>query len=235
VASLLFNKTKVSGSYVEHMRFHKPYLYGYKKPSVCQNRLWGGNLDGRRHDNVYRTKQNIIHKTMGNSDLKIPPILLTLTYENNEINRSKALKDWAKFIRNLRIICPTVSYLHVIEYQERGAIHFHAILFNVPIIFKWKIIGIWQDQLNHGFAFVKKTNGSLHVARYLTKYITKGDLSDINQRYFSSSHGLDKTLIYRNVPIQCILTRRAEPIYSNAFSTVDGNIISIDIYQLIDV
>ena len=82
----------------------------------------------------------------------------------------------------------SLKYISVWERQERGAIHYHVILFNLPFIKAKKIEEIWKN----GFIKINlikdedKATGS--VSTYLTKYFVKDIAERVREKkaYFSS-------------------------------------------------
>lgn len=54
--------------------------------------------------------------------------LLTLTYRENLEDMKRVGRDWAKFIRLVRVRYPELRYVATPERQERGAIHLHVAL-----------------------------------------------------------------------------------------------------------
>ena len=59
----------------------------------------------------------------------------TLTFENNETDIQKCDKEFKKFIQRLKYTykLKDFKYLAVIEFQERGAVHYHIIC-NLPYV-----------------------------------------------------------------------------------------------------
>jgi hypothetical protein len=118
---------------------------------------------------------------------------LTLTYKENKTDLKSAYYDLKKFIKKINYHYNLeLKYLCVPELQERGAIHFHLILFSVPK-FPVKELGkFWA----HGFIKINKVKNSEHLFNYLLKYISK-DLQDKklnSQKRFVSSRNLKRGL-----------------------------------------
>lgn len=137
---------------------------------------------------------------------------LTLTFARNLQDLAEANKEFNLFIKRLKYYLKkldeaneddetdenteddedkdkeSLKYISIWERQERGAIHYHVILFNLPFIKAKKIEEIWKN----GFIKINlikdedKATGS--VSTYLTKYFTK-DIDDRvreKKAYFSS-------------------------------------------------
>jgi hypothetical protein len=120
---------------------------------------------------------------------------LTLTYKSNMRDLKLAYYDLKKFIKKVNYNYNIkLKYLAVPELQERGAIHFHLILFSVPKFPLKELAEIW----GHGFIKLNKVKNSDHLFNYLLKYISK-DINEKNlnsQKRFVSSRGLKKSLNY---------------------------------------
>jgi hypothetical protein len=61
-------------------------------------------------------------------------------------------------------------YITASEYQKRGSIHYHIILFDVPMIDIKKVESVWGE----GFVKINRANNSLEVVYYLISYLKDG-------------------------------------------------------------
>jgi hypothetical protein len=133
-----------------------------------------------------RAKQNLRRLTFGNM-YNSPERLkfLTLTFKDNVTDYDYANYEWQKFRQRLNYFTGTkIEYVAVHEKQKRGAIHYHAILFNCPYIPQPKILDLWGN-----YVFIKEINKTQGTIFYLTKYLTKAfedpDLR-AKKRYFQN-------------------------------------------------
>jgi hypothetical protein len=77
----------------------------------------------------------------------VRPKFLTLTFKDNIKDLKTANMEYKKFIKRLNYYIKTeidnnyigVQYVAVVEFQKRGAVHYHVLLFNMPFI-KWNVI-----------------------------------------------------------------------------------------------
>jgi hypothetical protein len=80
----------------------------------------------------------------------------------------------------------------VIEFQKRGAIHYHTVLFNLPYIENDFLAQVWKQ----GFIKVNRIEDVDNIGAYVTKYMTKDDYEEsksdrlIGQKSFFRSRGL---------------------------------------------
>lgn len=158
-----------------------------------------------------KTKQNLIRARKRCRNLVLTNFnnnaeMWTLTYAENEKILKKAKKDLNLFFKHVNYRrkkkgLENLKYVWVAERQERGAIHFHIMVFNPELedtthLTKFEEERRGSEMLSHwwkfGFCFqTKRIKNKL----YLCKYITKSDdfLDDVNERIFSASLGLPST------------------------------------------
>lgn len=105
---------------------------------------------------------------------------LTLTFKENLKDVKKANKEFKLFIKRLKQYINynfdknfKLKYLAVIEFQERGAIHYHM-LCNIPYI---DLHIIQNDIWKNGICFINKITHVDNLGAYIVKYITK-DVND---------------------------------------------------------
>ena len=170
-----------------------------------------GNQDGTTDKNKNRrqvlnaARNNIIRLVNSNKDLLS---FITLTYAENMKDLSKSKADLHKCINKIQRNIPDFKYLYVLEYQERGAIHYHM-LCNYPIDFECVhsnrrkpqcqkeaenrfMIDYWP----HGFVDIRDLHreGNTNVGLYVSTYIVKS-LQDVNMngyRVYGYSRNLNK-------------------------------------------
>ena len=113
------------------------------------------------------------------------------------------------------------KYVVVPEFQKRGAVHYHAVYFNLPPINSRKEYrtGEFAKLWGQGFVKSKKIAHIPNVGIYMTKYMTK-DASDrrlVGRKKYFSSRGLRKpeVITYKHIAGQMMeyLTHH-KPIHS---------------------
>lgn len=112
-----------------------------------------------------------------------PPIFLTLTFKENMQDWDFANTEHTNFIKRLNYLvygekCSKLAYISVPELQNRGAIHYHLLFFNLPYIDKFKVEALWGHgdtnismEDDKGMKLSNYSGESL--AKYITKYMTK--------------------------------------------------------------
>jgi hypothetical protein len=137
-----------------------------------------------------RSRRTIRHKAMMlNADR-----MLTLTYRDNVTCLKTAWKDFKAFSRKMKSDYDDKwQYICVPEFQKRGAVHFHLAIhgrFDVDRVRKiWRsVIGDGNIDITSPRQFGKSSWNPRRISAYLSKYLTKTDSVDFNQRRFSSSN-----------------------------------------------
>jgi len=139
-------------------------------------------------------------------DYKKPflPVFLTLTFADNVQDLTEANRKYSKFIQRLNYEIfnekkARLQYLGVVEFQKRGAIHYHVIFFNLPFI--KNVYEVW----NEGRIDLKGVKSMRGLTIYLSKYMVKeaedGRLKG-RKRYFTSRK------IYRPIVIKNYLVAK---------------------------
>ncbi|MBI4090439.1 MAG: hypothetical protein HY422_00250 [Candidatus Komeilibacteria bacterium] len=141
------------------------------------------------------------------------PLLLTLTFEGDASDASYANDALSDFQLRVRSEFPEAQSLFVPELSPRGRIHFHGLLFNVPLHLgdtckDRRIISHGTERTSRtlatlwgeGFVGVVQTDGSPRLAGYISKYITKGagEIMFNAMRLLRISHGFPKEIVFRD-------------------------------------
>ena len=118
--------------------------------------------------------------------LSLPPWnwYTTHTFKAAYVSPKQADHDWYSWFNGLRVSAKakglTLSvygsiapfYFRVVEYQDRGTLHYHALIGGVGDIRRLLFKDIWEL---HGFARVEKYDVGRGANFYVGKYLTKAD------------------------------------------------------------
>lgn len=155
----------------------------------------------RRFDNVARLRKNFARLVRANLARPDEPALLTLTM-SNFVRISTAYECFGGFTKRLRERFKEVKYIAVPEFQKKGRVHFHMIVWGLPdsVILhegstgykkkgkrnyvEWLIrkgygirdvrnTRLLQRLWGYGFCDITPTDGSSKLATYLAKYMQK--------------------------------------------------------------
>jgi len=190
---------------------HKVTIYGhfiqtkeYSK-EVCSNKLSRPCFSPprvydpfrkRRLNNVYSSKRAFVQRVCCGLDSLGSPLFATFTYAENFGDIGLGNRHFRAFVLRLRKVYPSFQYVVVPEFQKRGALHYHALLFGLPSEWgdltgepykdsrgkiKRKILEYGSERSSrflaslwvNGFVDVVRTDGSSRLAGYLAKYMEK--------------------------------------------------------------
>ena len=129
-----------------------------------------------KHRSIRRSRQTVKDKALTMQADR----MLTLTYRENVTDRTRAFKDFNKFIRLVRKYHGDIQYVAVAEKQKRGAFHFHLAINRFYDVRNLR--ALWHR-------VVGKDNGNIDISRkhnpagrpvdpakiaaYLSKYMSK--------------------------------------------------------------
>lgn len=141
----------------------------------------------RRLDNIRRTRQICVRRVSAALEEFGSPLLVTLTFKGDASDASHANDSLHAFQVRLRNKYKGAQSLFIPELSPRGRIHFHGLLFNVPLRLGdtrqgRRIISYGDERKSRelatlwgeGYVDATKTDGSGRLAYYISKYITKG-------------------------------------------------------------
>lgn len=187
----------MSGNIYEVYEYESPVLEGYEIPEKEKGgRDKVANLENKeknREKVLQRARQkirrqvnaNVFQWTQPDGRMAIPK-MVTLTFAENVQDVETANYEFKKYILRLKHkYRQDVAYTAVIEFQERGAVHYHVIFYNLPYIADLKQFEqIWKNgQIN--VKAIKKVD---NLGAYLCKYLTKDTAESLKEKksYFSS-------------------------------------------------
>lgn len=167
----LYNKKIIkSGDVVEVYEYSKPIMVG-SDAKILHN---GKNKKGEKTStNINRSCRNL--RRLINSNVTGHDLFITLTYKDNMSDIKQGKKDFKNFIKrwNYRR-SEALKYVYVVEFQKRGAVHFHCIFFGVGFIANKELSKLW----GHGFVKVNNIKECDNVGAYVVKYMSKDMIDD---------------------------------------------------------
>ena len=183
----------------------------------------------RRRDNLVRTRQICVRRVSAGLAAFGTPLLATLTFQGDASDAAYANDSIRRFQVRLRAFYPQAESIFVPELSPRGRIHFHGLIFNVPLSLgdtrSGRVLRTYGEEREQrtlarlwgeGFVDVVKTDGSGRLASYIAKYITKGggDLVFAAMRLIRISRGFPKEILERGEVAEELAHRYAssEPI-----------------------
>jgi len=147
--------------------------------------------------NSYNAKKKFIDLVNSNPDLNK---FLTLTFHENLQDIEKANYEFKKFIQRLERLYPHLKYVCGIEFQKRGAVHYHIIT-NLPYI---DVNYLAEKYWGNRFIKLNRIDHVDNLGKYISKYLTKAyeDIRLTNKKkYFSSRNLLRPIRLYDDLAV----------------------------------
>lgn len=186
-----------SGDIYEVFRYERAIKVGESKNEQGR-RIEASEEDRKRHRRDTLSKAKTTVRRLINANVNAwgqSPKFLTLTFAENVQDIKMANYEFKKFRQRLEYLLNVkLKYLVVMEFQKRGAIHYHAVFFNLPYIENEKIAEIW----GHGFIKINAIDDVDNVGAYVSKYMTKEKYEEektdrlVGQKSYFTSRGLNK-------------------------------------------
>jgi len=201
----LYNdKVVISGRHVERYKYDRLQLDGCQNlKSYTKREIPEDEKLRNKRQNLYRAAKEIRRRINANLTHK-NDTMLTLTYADIVDDRTMSNRYFTLFVLRLKAYIlkhhvKELKYIAVIEYQERGAIHYHMLMFDVPYIPAEVIAELW----GHGFVKLKQVSKE-GTPGYLTKYlckeaknVTADDLKNEHKKSYFCSRNLAKYLVIK--------------------------------------
>jgi len=204
-----YTKVIQSGNYLEIYEYSQTLSTRPKRKR--KSRGFTGTSRTKRYDNVARASKHFVRLIRSNLVRETPPALLTLTCYQ-KLSHKESWAAFSRFILQLnRLLGRKITYIAVLEYQKRGAPHFHALMWNLPP--ELPCTGYYDKQrrrfihtcaatkrcerstrnLQHqwlrGFVDCIQSDGNPKLATYLGKYLSKQmrDIRFLRKRAYNCS------------------------------------------------
>ena len=196
-----------SGDILEIFMYKKPLYRGFltakRKTPVLIPKTLEEQLKNRERS-MMRSKSKVKRLVNANaykwhtiSGRAFRPLFLTLTFKENIQDLKSANYEFIKFIQRFNYFIthfkkPYCKYLKVPEFQQRGAVHYHVILFNIPFIENIydELKKLWPA----GIFKINVVDNVKNVGNYVSAYMTKGKVDPrlIGEKSYTASRGLHK-------------------------------------------
>jgi hypothetical protein len=110
-------------------------------------------------------------------------------HRNCNLYLKQANYEWKKFRQRLEDwLNQKLKYVTAVEFQKRGAVHYHSVIFNLYYIPKKKLSQIWGN----GFVKINKIDHVDNLGAYMSKYMNKAiaDQRLDGEKCYFNSRGL---------------------------------------------
>lgn len=146
-----------------------------------------------------RDLRRIVNANIGQWGDDVTSKFVTLTFKDNVKDLDTANYEFRQFIKRLNYKvygkkCSELKYTAVPEFQERGAVHYHVIFYNLPYIESKVIEEVWGN----GFIKINRIDDIDNVGAYICKYLSKinSDSRLKGRKCYFNSRGLKKPIEY---------------------------------------
>ena len=186
-------KVIIAGNVIEVYEYEKSVHFGYKdtrKNSKGRGSIASADDKEKNREKVLSRARKDLRRIL-NCNIQKYSKFLTLTFKDNVQDLDYANNEFKNFIKRLNYHYGIkIKYTAVIEFQKRGAIHYHCILYNlVQKINVQELQEIWK----HGFIKINSIDNVDNVGAYVCKYMTKTDDDRLlGRRMYFNSRGLNK-------------------------------------------
>lgn len=228
MATLYDAKVYISGNVIEIYKYSDTRACGYSIPNkaptgggdkvhidfetgeIIENGIEVQKLESRMKSNI-RARNEVRRLVLSNFDKSSK--FMTLTFRENLQDISEANKCFKEFLRSVnrhlkRKGKPNMKYVAVVEFQKRGAIHYHVIC-DLKGVNASRLWGFWKSATRQydGGVDIKNIRQVDNVGAYVTKYMVKdlekADDRLVGKKVYQRSQNLDK-------PKQIVLDFRKE-------------------------
>lgn len=152
------------------------------------------NKDVNRDKVLYRARRDI--RNIVNTNFNPMSKFLTLTFEENITDVAEANNEFRQFVKRINYNVfktkkSVFKYTVVPETQQRGAIHYHVVCYNLPYVPVEKLGEIWGN----GFIKINKIEHVDNVGAYVCKYLSKEECESFRgKKCYFNSRNLNKPL-----------------------------------------
>lgn len=194
----MYSTTVLSGNYLEVLTYEKSYKAKdttRRRNSVQRSTSERGHsvIGKRAVFSLRRARRNFIRIARSNLTGTDKPAFLTLTFAAN-LDLTASAPLFNVFTKKLSYHFPGIRYLSVPEFQKRGAVHYHCLVWGIPqktVLYERysrEIADIW----GHGYIDIIPTDGSTKLASYMAKYMLKAvqDSRLVGRRCYSVSRNM---------------------------------------------
>jgi len=204
-----YTKVIKSGNLLEIYQYEKAptltYAHRRKRTPADAGDKRYSSPKPRRIDNVLRAKRKFIRLVRANCDGTSKPALLTLTmYAITPLSTASALyTTYARLLK--KTFGSTLRYIGVPEFQRRGAVHFHVLVWGIPdqVVLNERDTRYLQNLWGYGYVDCVPTDGSSKLAGYLAKYMSKSLLDEriIGKRGYYANASVLRPLFFKTAVI----------------------------------
>lgn len=191
--TVVYKRVIRTGKILEVYEYEKPIIKSSDKMRKGRaNSLYTSDETKVNNRNKIASRARASVRRYANANPQLNKFL-TLTFKENITDLDFAHYEFDKFIKRVKTRVKGVQYIAVLEFQKRGAIHFH-LLCNFPYMPVEEIAKLWGN----GFVRINRIDNVDNVGAYITKYMSKDNLDERLQgrKCYTMSKGLHAPEVY---------------------------------------
>lgn len=168
----MYTKIVQAGTMVEVYQYERHPNPPRSSSRSKRNRQW--SRVKKSVSNLQKARQSFIRLVRANLTGTVP-CMLTLTMVD-VVSLSRSIKYFTRFFVLLRSRYGAgIRYIGVPEFQKRGAVHFHVLVWGLPndVIDNERHSRAIQVKWRRGYVDIIRTDGSEKLSGYLAKYMLK--------------------------------------------------------------
>lgn len=212
-----YSKGWIMGNIIRIREYEKPVFYGYRGNGG--RKVTDEKVTSRENREIALSRMIDNMVCMVNENFSMGSKFITLTFKENIVDLSVANYEFNKFIKRLRYEEGNFKYIAVIEFQKRGAVHYHMIS-DLFYISNHKLRRIWSG----GFVKINRIKHVDNIGAYMVKYMCKVDDVRLHKRkaYLRSENlGRPKELVGEKLRevVEKYDLKNKKPVKSNIYDT----------------
>lgn len=236
-------KAWLCGNVLEVYQYSNAIAYGYKdkKRKGPRGRSSVASEDDKsiNREKVSSRAKKDLTRLINTNYKRGSSRFVTLTFKENMQDLKLANYEFNKFVKRFNYYLMSIygddfklQYSTVVEFQKRGAVHYHSIFYNLP---KKLDLGKCRDIWSRGSFNVKRIDRVANVGAYMCKYMSKNADDERlkgNKMYFNS-RGLDKPIEIQEPEIVSALVgslQNQAPVFENEYDISFNDVIQNHVY-----
>ena len=163
------------GNVIEIYKYSNPICTGYKVSKPKEPREQTEQVKQENLQRSIKRSKRKIFELVNTNYVEGKSSFLTITFKENITDYDLAFNYWTRFKKKVEYHYKIkLQYCGVVEFQKRGAIHFHICLFNVGYMEQEKLYNMWNSIVPGGINIQGiKNNQCDNVGAYMTHYMNK--------------------------------------------------------------
>lgn len=222
-------KAVIAGNIIHHYWYDRLIPIGQKQQKTTKtNNKNIMTSEEKQIQNENKTKQKIKYLIQSNvGAFPRPTSFITLTFRDNIQELTQAHKFFTIFRKRfsrylVREHDLVLYYIAVPEYQKRGAVHYHMLVFNCPFI----PLGVLDNLWEWGYTNLRKVDDPDLAVQYLIKYLGEEKRKQKHKRMFYKSDNLLRPKTEINYAVEAYQFDG----YEKTFQSQWGNPFSTGVY-----